>query len=65
MEWVLARTGRSEFGHQGKRVVVGQRIMQAAIDMFLGWTRYGGHDYLRAARLRRVGPAGLRPAAAA
>jgi uncharacterized protein (DUF2252 family) len=31
--------------HQGKRVVVGQRIMQAASDLFLGWTRCGRVDY--------------------
>jgi uncharacterized protein (DUF2252 family) len=37
--------GRPESGHQGERVVTGQRIMQAASDMFLGWTRYRGHDY--------------------
>jgi hypothetical protein len=34
-----------EFGHQGQRVVTGQRLMQAASDMFLGWTSYRGHDY--------------------
>jgi len=32
--------------HQGKRVAVGQRIMQAASDLFLGWTRCGHVDYL-------------------
>jgi uncharacterized protein (DUF2252 family) len=43
---VLApHAGRSEFEHQGQRVVVGQRLMQAASDMFLGWTSYRGHDY--------------------
>jgi uncharacterized protein (DUF2252 family) len=31
--------------HQGKRVVVGQRIMQAVSDLFLGWTRSGRIDY--------------------
>jgi hypothetical protein len=46
MEAVLAPyVGRSEFSHQGQRVVVGQRLMQAASDMFLGWTSYCGHDY--------------------
>ncbi len=29
--------GRSEYEHSGKRVVVGQRLMQSASDMFLGW----------------------------
>jgi uncharacterized protein (DUF2252 family) len=28
----------SRYEHQGVRVVVGQRLMQAASDMFLGWT---------------------------
>ena len=39
LESVLAPyAGKSEFGHQGERVVVGQRLTQAASDMFLGWT---------------------------
>jgi uncharacterized protein (DUF2252 family) len=29
--------GRSSFGAQGRRVVEGQRLMQAASDIFLGW----------------------------
>ncbi len=29
--------GKSEYDHPGKRVVVGQRVMQSASDMFLGW----------------------------
>jgi uncharacterized protein (DUF2252 family) len=46
IEPVLApHAGRSQFGHQGQQVVLGQRIMQAASDMFLGWTTYRGHDY--------------------
>jgi uncharacterized protein (DUF2252 family) len=32
-------TSRSEFSHCGHRVVVGQRLMQAASDIFLGWER--------------------------
>jgi len=36
---------RSAYAHAGKRVVTGQRIMQAASDLFLGWTRCGGVDY--------------------
>jgi uncharacterized protein (DUF2252 family) len=31
--------GRSRFGNQGQRVVEGQRLMQAAGDIFLGWLR--------------------------
>ncbi len=29
--------GKSEFEHQGERIVVGQRLMQSASDMMLGW----------------------------
>jgi uncharacterized protein (DUF2252 family) len=29
--------GKSEFSNQGRRVVEGQRLMQAASDIFLGW----------------------------
>jgi len=37
---VLERfAGRSEFANQGQRVVEGQRLMQAASDVFLGWLR--------------------------
>jgi uncharacterized protein (DUF2252 family) len=37
--------GRSPYGNQGRRVVVGQRIMQAASDTFLGWARIDGFDF--------------------
>jgi uncharacterized protein (DUF2252 family) len=38
---VLERfTSRSEFSHHGQRVVAGQRLMQAASDIFLGWERF-------------------------
>jgi uncharacterized protein (DUF2252 family) len=33
---------KSEFDNQGQRVVVGQRLMQATPDIFLGWTRGPG-----------------------
>ena len=36
--------GRSEFEHHGQRVVVGQRLMQSASDMLLGWTTGTGKD---------------------
>jgi uncharacterized protein (DUF2252 family) len=42
---VAPHAGPSEFDHQGQRVVVGQRLMQAASDIFLGWTSDSGHDY--------------------
>jgi uncharacterized protein (DUF2252 family) len=31
--------GESQYDHQGERVVAGQRLMQAASDIFLGWQR--------------------------
>jgi uncharacterized protein (DUF2252 family) len=57
----------SLFANQGQRVVVGQRYMQAASDLFLGWTKYRNRDfYVRQLRdmkssidLSGVRPAGL------
>jgi len=37
-------TQASEFSNQGERVVSGQRLMQAAGDIFLGWERFALHD---------------------
>jgi uncharacterized protein (DUF2252 family) len=36
--------GTSRFSNQGRRVVEGQRLMQAASDIFLGWIRTTGLD---------------------
>jgi len=36
--------GRSGYRHHGQRVVAGQRLMQAASDIFLGWQRIRGLD---------------------
>jgi uncharacterized protein (DUF2252 family) len=36
---LAAYAGESEYGNQGERVVSGQRLMQAASDIFLGWQR--------------------------
>jgi uncharacterized protein (DUF2252 family) len=36
--------GRSAYDNQGRRVVEGQRLMQAAGDIFLGWLRATGLD---------------------
>jgi len=36
--------GKSEFGNHGQRVVEGQRLMQAASDIMLGWLRTPGLD---------------------
>jgi uncharacterized protein (DUF2252 family) len=43
--------GRSAYRHQGRRVVLGQRLMQAASDIFLGWFRSEDrHYYVRQLR---------------
>ena len=42
--------GASDYVNHGQRVVVGQRMMQAAADVFLGWTQNpvnGRHFYVR------------------
>ena len=57
-ESVLAPfAGPGEYEHQGERVVVGQRLTQAATDPFLGWTTGAGtagtalkHYYVRQLR---------------
>jgi uncharacterized protein (DUF2252 family) len=44
---VLERfVGESTYRHHGERVVAGQRLMQAATDIFLGWIRIRGLDGL-------------------
>lgn len=44
-ESVLERfVGRSHYHNCGQRVVAGQRLMQAASDIFLGWQRVTGLD---------------------
>lgn len=51
------RSGTSPFANQGERVVVGQRLMQAASDIFLGWTRAGSYDfYVRQLRDMKLAP---------
>lgn len=44
--------GKSAFKHEGQRVVAGQRMMQSASDMFLGWSTgpSGLHFYVRQLR---------------
>jgi uncharacterized protein (DUF2252 family) len=37
--------GTSAYPNHAQRVVNGQRLMQAASDLFLGWTRLGSTDY--------------------
>jgi uncharacterized protein (DUF2252 family) len=44
---VLERfAGQSTYPHHGQRVVMGQRLMQGATDIFLGWVRMKGLDGL-------------------
>src|SRR5262249_18921994 len=50
--------GESPFSNNGERVVEGQRLMQSASDIFLGWTR-GMHDrdfYVRQLRDMKIAP---------
>jgi hypothetical protein len=59
--------GRSRFTHAGHRVVAGQRLMQAASDIFLGWMTgqpEGRHFYWRQLRDMKgsIDTAILRPA---
>jgi hypothetical protein len=35
---------KSQYANQGQRVVEGQRLMQSASDIFLGWTRITAED---------------------
>jgi uncharacterized protein (DUF2252 family) len=37
--------GASPYDNHGRRVVAGQRRVQSASDLFLGWTRLGERDY--------------------
>jgi uncharacterized protein (DUF2252 family) len=57
---VLERLGGklAYIGHQGRRVVEGQRMMQAASDIFLGYTQdeeSGRQFYVRTLKNRRLG----------
>jgi len=48
--------GSSPYENNGERVVVGQRIMQSASDIFLGWTRspQGNDFYVRQLRDQKI-----------
>lgn len=50
--------GKSAFENQGQRVVEGQRIIQSASDILLGWTHFddGKHFYIRQLRDTKVKP---------
>src|SRR5262245_48276613 len=58
---VLERLAPKFKGHQGQRVVEGQRVMQAASDLFLGWTEDAASRrqfYVRQLKNRRLGSIG-------
>jgi uncharacterized protein (DUF2252 family) len=67
-ESVLAPfAGPSKYPNHGERVVVGQRMIQAATDMFLGWTRKsidGRHFYVRRLKDSRLADIGTQLEAA-
>ncbi|WP_149205797.1 DUF2252 domain-containing protein [Flavobacterium johnsoniae] len=49
---------KSKYTHQGERIVIGQKLMQSASDMFLGWTNddKGRFFYIRQLRDAKVKP---------
>ena len=50
--------GKSVYANHGQRVVEGQRLMQAASDIFLGWTSSSNADfYVRQLRDAKISPA--------
>jgi hypothetical protein len=58
---VLECLGPKFEDHPGRRVVEGQRTMQAASDVFLGWTQddaSGRYFYVRQLKNRRLGSVG-------
>jgi len=49
--------GKSRYRNRGERIVAGQRLMQAASDLFLGWTEFEGrHFYIRQLRDTKIKP---------
>jgi len=50
--------GQSIYPNHGQRVAMGQRLMQSATDIFLGWTEneIGNHFYIRQMRDMKVKP---------
>jgi uncharacterized protein (DUF2252 family) len=52
--------GSSQFKHHGHRVVVGQRLMQAASDFFLGWTTGSGKEKIHFF-IRQLNDAKIKP----
>jgi uncharacterized protein (DUF2252 family) len=59
--------GASDYGNHGERVVVGQRMLQAVTDIFLGWTQSpidGRYFYVRRLKDSRLADVGARLEAA-
>lgn len=65
LQWKEARqsvlepyAGKSAYPHHGQRVVMGQRLVQPATDMFLGWLtgKLGRHGYVRQLRDAKIKP---------
>lgn len=65
LQWKEARqsvlephAGKSIYPHPGQRVVTGQRLMQPATDVFLGWTTgtMGRQGYVRQLRDAKIKP---------
>jgi uncharacterized protein (DUF2252 family) len=65
LQWKEARqsvlepyAGKSVYSHPGERVVMGQRLMQPATDVFLGWTTgaTGRMGYVRQLRDAKIKP---------
>ena len=59
--------GPSDYPNHGQRVVVGQRMLQAATDVFLGWTESvvdGRYFYVRRLKDQRLADIGAQLAAA-
>lgn len=65
LQWKEARAsvlephaGKSAYSHPGQRVVAGQRLMQPATDVFLGWTtgKLGRMGYVRQLRDAKIKP---------
>jgi uncharacterized protein (DUF2252 family) len=56
---VLAPYTQQRVTHNGQRIVIGQRLMQSASDIFLGWTQgpTGRDFYVRQLRDMKVAPA--------
>ncbi|HVO04107.1 MAG TPA: DUF2252 domain-containing protein [Candidatus Cybelea sp.] len=50
--------GKSAYPHHGQRVVMGQKLMQSASDIFLGWatSNIGVHGYVRQLRDVKIRP---------